>query len=109
MNKSVILISPCCGRGFYQAKKLIQRLNTEHVTYDLHQVKPSQAQELLSKHGLTAEEVKKTKTPYLILDGLCIKAEAINDDSYLNDLAGKLKTIKGAETQQAFLNKVENK
>jgi len=112
MNKGIILISPCCGRGFYQAKELIKRLNTEGLVYDLHKIAPRNAVGLIEKHGLTPEEITRTKRPYVIIEDICIPAESINDARFVDELIDNLKKIDWKDKitdKQNFLNKVENK
>ena len=128
INKSIVVIVPCCGRGVIQAIRLQKELETNHLTYQLVQTKPRNCPQIIEKYGIQ-EQVEK-RVPYIYIDDLCFAAEKINDKSFVAHLIFQLKEIdakaKGKEleekvktqqeflrnwekTQQEFLRKIETK
>ena len=93
MNKGIILLTRCCGRGFSQCVKLVKALTERGLVYDMHQVTPRQAKEICQRFDIE----KRTKTPWIYIEDLCFPAASINDDVFFNKLLDDLQRIKDAE------------
>jgi len=91
INKSIVVIVPCCGRGVIQAIRLQKELETNHLTYQLVQTKPRNCPQIIEKYGIQ-EQVEK-RVPYIYIDDLCFAAEKINDKSFVAHLIFQLKEI----------------
>ena len=91
INKSIVVIVPCCGRGVIQAIRLQKELETNHLTYQLVQTKPRNCPQIIEKYGIQ-EQVEK-RVPYIYIDDLCFAAEKINDKSFVAHLISQLQEI----------------
>jgi hypothetical protein len=96
MNKSVMLITKCCGKGFYQAQELVRQLTSAGLVYNLHSTKPSKCPDILAQFDIDV----KTKIPYIYVNDLMFKAEKINDKEYLKNLVDVLKKVDEGESMK---------
>lgn len=100
--KSVILISPCCGKGYGQAVKLIKELNLNGLVYNFVVQNAKNCVQVLEKFGIDPKTVKKI--PLIYIDDLLFEAVKINDDEYVKKLISDLKL-----TNKDWKNKIVKK
>ena len=95
MNKDIILITRCCGKGLQQAITLIKRLSIEGLSYDLHSANPKNCEDIIEKCGSTMEIAKKN--PHVWIEDILFPAESLNDPKFIDNLIISLKKIKEHE------------
>ena len=87
-NKSVLLITKCCGKGFHQAQVLIKALNEVGLIYELAVGNARNSAQVLERFDIHVDTLKRY--PIIYVDDLCFRAEKINDKDYLKKLVNNL-------------------
>ena len=98
INKSIILITKCCGKGFIQARQLVEALNALGIVYNLHSVKPKSCTALLDLCGL--ETITALSKPHIYIEDIIFPAEKINDKEFTRQLIEGLKLINNEENKE---------
>ena len=96
-NKQLLVISPCCGKGIIQAKKLITELAQKGIIYEYQQCTPRQASNIIEKHGGKLQDY--VNHGYIYVDDLLFRADELKKDHYRKTLIEQLVIVNQKEEQ----------
>jgi hypothetical protein len=88
-HQTVILIAGCCGKGYKEAKILIEELQKAGLHYTLLSAKPRQVTNILLKYNMGSNDLMGE--PWIFVDDLLFMAKEVANIGYLVKLIGDLK------------------
>jgi len=95
-KEQLVLVSGCCGKGNFQAKKLQLKLKEKGMDVELSRVKPRNCERLLNRYGVEIS----TQNAFIYINDLLIPTDNLNDN-FIENLSEQLK--------QSFLSKIIKK
>lgn len=97
--KTLLCISPCCGKGVTIAKKFITELALKGIVYTYAQSTPRQSRKILDKLGMSLKDHKYNfpNVAYIYVDDLMFKANDLLTKSYKKSVIAQLEIINKAD------------
>ena len=93
--KTLLCISPCCGKGVIIAKKFLTELALKGIVYSYTQATPRQSRKILDRLGMDLGDNKWNfaNIAYIYVDDLIFKANDLLTKSYKNSVIAQLEII----------------
>ena len=93
--KTLLCISPCCGKGVIIAHKFITELALKGIVYSYSQSTARQASKIIEKLGMDLGDNKWNfaNIAYIYVDDLIFKANDLLTKSYKNSVIAQLEII----------------
>ena len=93
--KTLLCISPCCGKGVIIAKKFLTELALKGIVYSYTQATPRQSRKILDRLGMDLKDKRYnfTNTAYIYIDDLIFKANDLLNKHYKDSVIKQLEII----------------
>ena len=87
VEKIILLISPCCGKGYLEAAKLAKNLSIKYF-YHIFTIHPTSATNILEKFS-----IDDNREPKIYCEGLLIPTKNLKDPKTLQDITNQILKI----------------